>query len=101
MRRRSFIPLLPAGFLCLALAGEAQTPLPEGSAKEVVQAACTQCHGLNRITDTGYSPSDWQEVMSMMMANGARVPHDQMRPIIDYLAKNFPEKPAPPAVIVP
>ena len=27
-----------------------QTPLPEGKGKEMVEAACTQCHGLRETT---------------------------------------------------
>lgn len=71
--------------------------LPEGSGSEIVQARCASCHGLNLITNSGYSRAEWISVFSTMVT----LPTDQVDVVADYLAKNFPEKPRPPAVIVP
>jgi virginiamycin B lyase len=71
--------------------------LPEGSGKDVVQAQCASCHGLNLIANSGYSRDEWITLFTTMVA----LPKDQADAVADYLAKNFPEKPRPPAVIIP
>ena len=37
----------------------------------------------------------------MMLNVGANVPEDKVDTVLNYLVKNFPEKPAPPAVTIP
>src|SRR5262245_16887844 len=71
--------------------------LPDGPGREIVQAQCASCHGLNLITNSGYARDEWISVFSTMVA----LPQDQASTVADYLAKNFPEKPRPRAVIVP
>ena len=79
----------------------AQGVLPDGLAKGTVQSACTACHALSMVTNAGHSKSEWDTVLHMMVNVGAQVPADQFQAVADYLAKNFPVKPLPPARIVP
>ena len=38
-----------------------QVQLPEGAGKDVVQARCVSCHGLNQITGAaGYDQAGWK-----------------------------------------
>ena len=105
MSKKSLFALLSAAFLCPALfaqgRGADSRPLPEGTGKDVVEGACKTCHSLGQIANAGHSREDWQTVVAQMRNAGAKVPEDQVPAIIDYLAKNLPEKPAPPAVLVP
>src|SRR5438128_1750390 len=71
--------------------------LPEGPGREIVQAQCASCHGLNLITNSGYARDEWISLFTTMVA----LPQDQVGAVADYLAKNFPEKPRPRAVIIP
>jgi virginiamycin B lyase len=71
--------------------------LPEGTGKEMVQNSCSQCHGLNLVANAGYTEKEWRGVFSSMVA----LPTDQSAAIAAYLAKNFPEKPKLPAVVIP
>src|SRR5262245_12945952 len=71
--------------------------LPDGPGKEIVQASCTKCHALNLIANSGYGRDEWQTVFNSMVD----LPKDQASVLADYLAKNFPEKPRPQAVIIP
>jgi len=71
--------------------------LPEGPGREIVQAQCASCHGLNLIANSGYARDEWISLFTTMVA----LPQDQVGTVADYLAKNFPEKPRPRAVIVP
>ena len=79
----------------------AQSVLPDGLAKSTVQSACTACHALSMVTNSGHSKSEWDTVLHMMVNVGAQVPADQFQAVTDYLAKNFPAKPLPPARIIP
>jgi hypothetical protein len=53
------LQMLSQSFNCSALSAQAQgqqgqqTPLPDGKAKEMVQAMCTRGPGLNLITNSG------------------------------------------------
>lgn len=75
--------------------------LPDGPGKEAVQNYCSGCHGLARVAASGYPQAYWHTTVRMMMNFGVPIPQDQVIPVIDYLAKNFPEKPMPVAKIVP
>ena len=72
--------------------------LPEGNGQALVQAQCSRCHGLNRITGSwGYTREGWEQLFGTMVS----LPDDQRRTIATYLAANFPEQPHPPAVLIP
>jgi virginiamycin B lyase len=73
---------------------------PEGNGKQIVVSFCGGCHDVNRVR-AGYSPEGWQSVMHMMQNMEAPVPKDQWPVVVDYLTKNFPEKPKPAAVVIP
>jgi virginiamycin B lyase len=93
--------LLGALVLCSVLPGWSQSALPEGPGKQIVQAMCGACHGLRTVTNSGYSRADWDNTLHMMVNVGAPVPPDKFGEVVNYLAKNFPEKPQPPAVVIP
>lgn len=78
-----------------------QIQLPDGDGKQQVQTLCTTCHGLNMIAFGGHTREGWDDVLYMMTNLGAKLPQDQFPVVEDYLAKNFPEKPMPPAVVIP
>ena len=72
--------------------------LPDGPGKEIVQAQCTKCHALGLIANSGgYTRQGWDDLFSTMVV----LPDDQKAQVADYLAKNFPEQPRPPAVVIP
>ncbi len=81
------------------VAGEAEK-LPAGPGKELVGTACAQCHALQQLY-RGHDAGQWQLTVERMLSAGAKVPPAQVDTVVSYLAKNFPEKPLPPAVIVP
>jgi virginiamycin B lyase len=96
------IPIAPLAVPTAALEqgrgrGGAPVMLPDGPGKETVEARCAACHSLALITNSGYTRQEWIDVFSTMVA----LPADQTEAVGDYLAKNFPEKPRPAAVILP
>src|SRR6267143_234654 len=84
-----------------ALPARAEGGLPEGPGKSAVQTHCVQCHDLGQVTRAGYSRQDWANDLYMMINVGATLPKGQVDLVSAYLAKNFPEKPKPDAVVVP
>ena len=75
--------------------------LPDGPEKSTIQTTCAACHALTMITRSGHTRPEWDTVVHMMINVGAQVPPGQLSSIVDYLAKNFPPKALPQAVIVP
>src|SRR4051794_30620162 len=90
-----FTSCLAAVLLCGSLPAKAQTRLPEGPGKVVVEQACLGCHEPVRIVNAGYNRQDWQNIVHMMLNAGAPVPPDQVAVLTDYLVHKFPEKPKP------
>ncbi|MGP0060577.1 MAG: hypothetical protein ACLPID_14930 [Beijerinckiaceae bacterium] len=87
-------------FLATASAAEAQSALPEGAGKETVATICTACHALERITASGHDRAGWENVVHMMINAGAPLPAEKVSVVADYLAKNFPQKTQPKAVLI-
>lgn len=67
----------------------------------MVETTCSACHSLTNITNAGHSRADWDTVVHMMVNTGAKLSSNQIPMVVDYLVKNFPEKPLPPANIIP
>jgi virginiamycin B lyase len=77
--------------------GGAPVSLPDGPGKDLVQATCAKCHGLNLIANSGgYSREGWEALYASMVA----LPAADRSTLSDYLAKNFPERPRPAAVML-
>src|SRR5208282_3626873 len=84
---RSFLALL-----VLCCAARAETGLPDGAGKEILETACVKCHELSRVTRAGYSARDWRTVLHMMKNEGAQISDGQLETLASYLAEYLPEK---------
>ena len=101
MSKRSLL-CVAAAFAFSTLPAWGQSKLPEGPAKEEIEANCNVCHTTDRIiSSTGFDRKGWENVIDGMVNAGSPLPHDQIEMVVDYLTKNFPPKPMPPAVLVP
>jgi virginiamycin B lyase len=109
MPTKSLSTLIVALILFIALPARSQNPgqtrgavqLPDGEGKETVQIVCAACHSLGNITNSGHNPEEWKTTVAMMRNAGANLPADKVDVVTNYLIKNFPERPAPPAVLIP
>ena len=68
--------------------------------KAVVDAQCNSCHPIGARTGSGYTHDGWKTVMRMMTNHGIPIGPDQLGPMTDYLAKTYPVKGRPDAVLV-
>lgn len=73
-------------------AEEKPVALKDAPGRDVVEGACSACHSLDYIrTNAPFMTQQvWQaEVNKMINAFGAPVPADSVKPIVDYLTKNY------------
>jgi len=81
---------LGASAALAAQQSQSQQPLPEGEGRELVEIACTRCHGLGQIRGAaGYDAAGWRDLMSTMVD----LPAAQASRLASYLARHFPEQP--------
>jgi len=67
--------------------------LPDGKAKAVVESACADCHGLEKIVDNPMTSEKWRTTVEKMVKKGASVSPEQIDMVVDYLSVYFaPEK---------
>src|SRR5258706_12041022 len=103
MTKRSLLGAVAGCALLVALPAYAQVvqpdatqpggyPLPDGTAKALVQEKCVVCHNLRNIVNSNKSAEDWDNTVNMMAAAGAPVSDAQIKDIKAYLIASFPEK---------
>ena len=82
MSRNLLRSLIAVPLLCCA--ARAETGLPDGPGKEVLQSACAGCHELGRVVHAGYSAEDWRTVLHMMKNVGAQISDTQLETLVAY-----------------
>jgi mono/diheme cytochrome c family protein len=103
---RQFI--LAAVGLLLGFTAEAQQtgPFPAGAGRDVVAAACTQCHQAGPIIQLRMGEAAWRQQVYNMILRGAQIAPGEIDDVVKYLATNFgPGVPIPgpatPSVTLP
>src|SRR5258708_9156756 len=100
MSKKSLLILTMAASVCAALPARAQLvqpdpsqvgnyPLPDGSAKALVQQNCTICHDLRNVVNSNKSRDDWENTADMMNNAGAPISPEQPGQINSYLLPRF------------
>ncbi len=92
--RKILLTLLCAALPLLAVgASRAQGPagnaLPPGEGHDIVATACSQCHGLNAITQLREGPAAWRHQIYDMIERGAQISPTEMDAAVKYLVANF------------
>ena len=52
------------------MGGRAAIVLPDGAVKPLIQTACSACHSLGNITNSGHTREDWKTTVAMMLKRG-------------------------------
>lgn len=77
----------------LALAGPSSAQqvnlLPPGEGRDIVAAACTQCHRPNVFAQLRQGPDAWRFLVYDMVLRGAQVQPSDMQAVVNYLVANF------------
>jgi virginiamycin B lyase len=100
MTRQRCLTATAAILLCYVLPAWSQSS-PDDKGKQMIDGLCNSCHAIGARTGSGYTLEGWKTVMRMMINHGIPVPPEQIGPMTDYLAKTYPVKGRPDAVIVP
>jgi competence ComEA-like helix-hairpin-helix protein len=79
--------LIPVIFMTGLTAADSE--LPEGKGKDVVESTCTDCHNIERIQAQHLNEEGWNGIVREMMETGASINPDDVKVIVGYLAKNF------------
>ena len=91
---------MKATFVFIAMAAlpvlSAQS-LPDGPGKDLVNNQCGSCHGLEQVVAHGDTKDGWNAVVDYMVSRGMAATNDEVKVIVEYLAKNFPPPAKPPA----
>src|SRR4030088_1183639 len=98
LKRLSVLAGLAAFSLATAAPLLAQTApaLPPGEGRDIVAAACTQCHGLNTIMAIRDGAAGWRQFVDYMIMKGAQVSDREGDTIVQYLPASFGPN-SPPA----
>lgn len=104
MMRSLFAGVLALTVLALTMPSLAQqqggNPLPPGEGRDIVAAACTQCHGPNAFAQLRQGPDAWRSLVYDMVLRGAQVQLSEIEPAVNYLATNFgPGIKVPPPMV--
>src|SRR6476661_7423036 len=91
--KSQFARMLFSALLLLSFAAAADSDLPDGKGKDIVENTCTDCHSLERIQAQRLDEDGWTAIMREMIETGASINPDDITVIVDYLTKNFgPDK---------
>ena len=66
--------------------------LPDGPQKQTVLKLCGTCHSPNLVMGRGMTREQWGDVVSSMVARGAKGTPDEFGQVVDYLTATFPPK---------
>lgn len=72
-----------------APATAAPTAKPAIDAAALLQARCTDCHGLNKVTSARYTLEQWQQSVARMVQKGARLNAEEQKALVAYLAETY------------
>jgi competence protein ComEA len=78
-----------ATFLLLALPVQAQSPLPEGENKKLVEKICLDCHGAENFVTRRLDKEGWEKVIGEMIERGAKGSDDDFDKVVAYLTAKF------------
>ena len=88
-----FVRGLFFSLVLLSFTVAADSELPDGKGKDIVENTCTDCHSLERIKAQRRDEDGWTAIMREMIETGASINPDDMTVIVEYLTKNFgPDK---------
>ena len=96
--------LAAALWLPAIAAAQPKSPMqfPDAPGRDVAQKVCGVCHGAEMVVAKGLTRQEWGQVIASMVTRGAKGSDEEFAQVLNYLATNFPPKPAgaAPAVTV-
>jgi|SRR6185437_11737311 mono/diheme cytochrome c family protein len=91
------VAVIAAGLSGATFSAAIAQELPPGDGRDVVQSACTACHGIDVIVSQRHTPDEWRDVVSEMVGNGASLTDDQFAAVVKYLSTTLAPQSSTPA----
>ena len=63
--------------------------MPDGPGKAETQKMCSNCHELDKALSLKQDRAGWQRTVEKMLAFGLSADDDQVKLVVDYLARNY------------
>jgi competence ComEA-like helix-hairpin-helix protein len=93
MKNMNRAALLTSFLAISAIIVQAQD-LPDGKGKDIVENTCGACHGMDVIVAQHTDKDGWAMIVDYMVSRGATGTPEEIKTIVEYLAKNFPPLPS-------
>ncbi len=71
---------------------QAQSGLPDGPGKAVVEKVCSKCHDLEGVVHSKNSKEGWSKIVDDMVSRGAEASDQEIEQIVNYLTTAFGRK---------
>lgn len=68
---------------------DVEDALPAGEGRDIVDYACSQCHGLLQVTSAKKTSEQWLHLVKQMKNQGAPIEEDEIEIIVRYLSQHF------------
>jgi competence protein ComEA len=78
---------LPVFALSLSLGAQ---QMPAGPGKDITEQVCGGCHGVDIVASIKATRQGWQTIVDSMVSRGATASDEEIKQVVDYLAKSFP-----------
>ena len=62
---------------------------PSVDGKTLLETRCVVCHSLDRVTSEDGTAEKWGEIVSAMLARGAKLTEEERAILVQYLAENY------------
>lgn len=82
-------PLAAFGARALAADPTVSAAPPSGAGLDLINQRCVFCHNTAQIFSQRKTPEGWSATVEQMANRGAEVSPEEMKVIVDYLAKNY------------
>jgi len=76
----------------LAVRGQAQSALPQGPNRDLVEQACGMCHAIETVAVNGRSEERWRATIEEMTGYGLRLSRADRALVLQYLTTYLPPK---------
>ena len=73
----------------VSTSGSTAEEVPAIDAAALLEARCTDCHSLSRVTEARYTQAQWQQMVTRMIQRGAVLNAQEEAALVAYLAETY------------
>ena len=84
--------LMACVWLCSTAFAQAQSGLPDGPGRPLVEKVCSKCHDLEGVKRSRNSKEGWSKIVDDMVSRGAEATDPEIEQIINYLTTTLGRK---------